>query len=148
MAIAFFGGYQSANEPPHQIAVPSAGAGQIVTFVGWYQFKLFLEHASGISMDALHILVGFLIFVAAAQLFRRTLASSLPWLFLLMLELFNEAYDLHVEIWPNRASQWGEGAKDIILTMAIPTLLMVLARLRPALLGLEASHTDAQSTTR
>ena len=99
--------------------------------VGWYQFKLFVEHASGISMDALHILVGFaLLFVAAAAL-RRSVSSFLPWAVLLLLELGNEAYDLSIEVWPSFASQLGEGAKDIILTMAIPTLTLILARWKP-----------------
>jgi hypothetical protein len=99
--------------------------------LGWYQVKLFLEHASGISMDALHILVGFVLFLLAARLLRTGVASGLPWLMLLVLELGNEAYDLHVELWPNLGGQLGEGAKDILLTMAMPTLLVVVARWRP-----------------
>ena len=119
-----------------------------MTFQGWYQFKLFVEHASGISMDALHILVGFAVFILAAQLLKRTVASALPWLAVLVLELANEAYDLHVELWPDPWSQFGEGAKDIMLTMALPTLLLVLARWRPALLGSNAGRADGQSTTK
>lgn len=100
-------------------------------FVGWYQFKLFVEHASGISMDALHILVGFaLLFVAAAAM-RRSVSSIFPWAALLLLELGNEGYDLSIEVWPSFASQLGEGAKDIMLTMAIPTAILALARWKP-----------------
>ena len=119
-----------------------------MTLAGWYQFKLFVEHASGISMDALHILVGFVIFLLAAQLLRRSVASPLPWLLLLILELSNEAYDLHVERWPDFASQIGEGVKDVLLTMAVPTLVMMLARGRPALLGRDDGQLHSQSTTR
>lgn len=100
-------------------------------FVGWYQFKQFVEHASGISMDALHILVGFLLLWVAAALLRRPISSFLPWSALLLLELGNEAYDLYIEVWPNLASQLGEGAKDIMLTMAIPTMTMALAKWKP-----------------
>jgi hypothetical protein len=107
---------------------------RIMTFLGWYQVKLFIEHASGISMDALHILVGFAIFLIAALALRRSVASLLPWLATLILEIGNEAYDLHVELWPDPGSQLGEGAKDIILTMALPTLLLLVARWRPTLL--------------
>ena len=107
---------------------------EIMTFLGWYQVKLFIEHASGISMDALHILVGFAIFLVAALALRRSVASALPWLATLLLEIGNEAYDLHVELWPDPGSQLGEGAKDIILTMALPTLLLLIARWRPRLL--------------
>lgn len=106
-----------------------------MTFVGWYQFKLFVEHASGISMDALHVLLGFVLFLLAARLLRRSVASCLPWLALLLLELGNEALDLTVERWPDIGQQLGEGAKDIVLTMALPTLLMFTARWKPGLLA-------------
>ena len=102
--------------------------------IGWYQIKSLVEHASGVSMDALHILVGFLLYLALAIVVRRGFRSLVPWSALLLIEIANEAYDLHVEIWPNLASQLGEGLKDIMLTMAVPTLLLVLARCKPKLL--------------
>ena len=105
--------------------------GPRVSFPGWYQIKLFVEHASGISMDALHVIVGFILFLIAARLLRRALTSPAPWFALLLIELANEAYDLHVELWPNLPSQLGEGAKDILLTMALPTLVLAVARWRP-----------------
>ena len=149
MANGLAAAYEPANAP---FRIPIAGhdleAGTGMTFLGWYQLKLFLEHASGISMDALHILVGFLIFLLAAQLLRRSVGSSLPWLALLILELGNEAYDLHVELWPDPGSQLGEAVKDIMLTMALPTLLLCLARWRPALLHRYAEPEHPQSTTR
>lgn len=106
-----------------------------MTVLGWYQVKLFIEHASGISMDALHILVGFAIFLLAAQVLRRSVANPLPWLATLVLEIGNEAHDLTIELWPDIGSQLGEGAKDIALTMALPTLVMLVARWRPRLMG-------------
>ena len=106
-----------------------------MTNLGWYQVKLFLAHASGISMDAWHILVGVGLFLLAALVLRRSIASPLPWVAVLLLEIGNEAYDLHVELWPDPGSQIGEGVKDIMLTMLLPTLLMVAARLRPELLA-------------
>ena len=72
-----------------------------MTSGGWYQMKSFIEHFSGISMDALHILVGFGVFLIAAALLKRGIASPLPWLAVLLLEIGNEAYDLHIEIWPS-----------------------------------------------
>lgn len=105
-----------------------------MTFLGWYQVKLFLEHASGISMDAWHILLGFILFLLAALVLKKTVAHPLPWLAVLLLEIGNEAYDLHVELWPDPGSQLGEGFKDILLTMAMPSLLLVVARLKPELL--------------
>ena len=75
-----------------------------------------------------------------ARLFRRSVRSFLPWLALLLIELANEAYDLRVEIWPNLGSQLGEGAKDILLTMTVPTLLLMIAHFRPAWLVSQSSE--------
>lgn len=123
-----------------------------MTILDWYQIKSFIEHALGISMDALHIMVGFVIFLLAAMLLRRSIASPLPWLATLLLEIANEALDLQVEIWPDLGRQLGEGAKDILLTMALPTLLWCIARWRPTLLTDGAagrnSLTDDQMTSR
>lgn len=105
-----------------------------MTSLGWYQVKLFIEHASGISMDALHILTGFAIFLAAALLLKRSVASSLPWLATLTLAIGNEAYDLAVELWPDVGSQLGEAVKDIVVTMVLPTIILLVARRRPSLL--------------
>lgn len=100
----------------------------------WYQVKLFLERASGFSMDALHVIAGVVLQLGIALLFRTSVARPWPWLSVLALELINEASDFRVEIWPQPGMQFGESAKDIILTMALPTLLFLVARYRPKLL--------------
>lgn len=110
-----------------------------MTIRDWYQFKLFIEHAVGISMDALHIIVGFAIFLLAAVLLRRSVASLRPWLATLLFEMANEALDLQVELWPDLGRQLGEGLKDVLLTMALPTLLLCIARRRPSLLTNDVS---------
>ena len=99
----------------------------------WYQFKLLLEHATGISMDALHILVGVGLQVLFAALFKVSLRSWRPWLFVFVLLLLNEASDLWAEQWPEPAMQYGEGLKDIIVTMLVPTALTLLARSKPSI---------------
>lgn len=100
----------------------------------WYQLKLFIAHASGISMDAWHILVGVAAFLLIARLLGSNTTRPLPWLVLLAAELINEAYDIHIERWPDLGSQLGEGAKDIMLTMALPTLIALIGRWWPHLL--------------
>lgn len=85
-------------------------------------------------MDALHVIVGVALQVGAAALFRVSIASWRPWLAVLALELLNEGVDLYVERWPSPGMQVGEGFKDLLLTMVLPTLLMLSARTRPALL--------------
>jgi len=100
----------------------------------WYQLKLFAEHSTGVSMDALHVIAGVVLQLLVAALFKSPLARPLPLLAVLALEIVNEANDFRVEIWPDPGMQFGESAKDVILTMAIPTLIFLVARYRPRLL--------------
>ena len=97
----------------------------------WYQFKLFIEHATGISMDALHVIVGVALQLVFARVIKAPLSDKRPWLCVFILLLINEASDLWAEQWPEPAMQFGEGFKDIILTMLLPTLLLLSARPRP-----------------
>jgi hypothetical protein len=101
--------------------------------MSWYEAKMFIEHASVVSSDALHVLVGVLLWVLVAQVLRRSLSAWFPWLVLLALALLNEGVDLSVERWPDAAMQLGESAKDVLLTMTLPTVLMFAVRLRPNL---------------
>jgi hypothetical protein len=105
----------------------------------WHQGKLFIEHALTISHDTLHIIAGLLLWVALGLVLRRPLPSLRPWLWLFALILWNEAVDLWVERWPDAGQQYGEGAKDLLLTMAVPTILMLVARARPDLFRQSAS---------
>ena len=99
----------------------------------WHQGKLFIEHAVAISHDTLHAFVGVLVWVALAPIVRRPLSSLRPWLWVLALILWNETVDLWIEQWPDPGMQYGEGAKDLGLTMLIPTILMLVARVQPQL---------------
>ncbi len=99
----------------------------------WYQAKQFLEHAVSVSNDALHVVLGVLVQLVAGLLLRRPLSALTPWLAALALTIWNEAVDLWSEQWPEAAMQYGEGAKDVLLTMLLPTALLLAARLRPNL---------------
>ena len=99
----------------------------------WYEAKLFVEHALSVSHDALHVLAGVVILLGAALLSRRPVSDWRPWLIVLALLLFNEIVDLWVEQWPSRAMQYGESAKDLLITMALPTLILISARAMPRL---------------
>lgn len=100
----------------------------------WAAFKVFISHASGISHDAMHIIVGVAVQLLAAAILRKSLASPWPWAAVLLAELANEWNDLHVERWAEQAMQYGEIAKDIALTMLLPSLLLIVARRFPGLL--------------
>lgn len=105
----------------------------IAAMTSWHQWKLFTEHSIAIEHDALHVLVGVLLWVALGVLLRRRLTGWIPWLAVLVVILWNEAVDLWVERWPDPGQQYGEGAKDLLLTMILPTVLMLAARVRPDL---------------
>jgi diacylglycerol kinase len=102
--------------------------------VDWYQLKLFVQHASGFSMDALHVVAGVVLQLVIAFVCRTSVARPLPLLAVLGLELVNEASDFRVERWPDSAMQFGESAKDIVLTLLVPVLLFLIARRHPRLL--------------
>jgi len=97
----------------------------------WEDWKLFVERSISFSSDALHIMVGVCIQLAVARLSRRGMSSWLPWLVVLLLTFLNELGDLRYERWPNLAMQLGEGTKDVLLTMFVPTLLFLSARYIP-----------------
>jgi hypothetical protein len=101
--------------------------------VSWHQGKLFIEHAVTISHDTLHVFVGVFVWLVAALLVRRPISSWRPWLWLFAIIAWNETVDLWVERWPDPGQQYGEGAKDLLLTLVVPTLLMFAARRRPDL---------------
>jgi hypothetical protein len=101
--------------------------------LSWYQAKMFIEHASVVSSDALHVIAGVIVWVLIALALRRPLSSGVPLAWLLAILLFNEVVDLWVERWPDLAMQYGESAKDLMVTMALPALLMALVRLTPQL---------------
>ncbi|MFM5907215.1 MAG: hypothetical protein ACKOPO_06485 [Novosphingobium sp.] len=97
--------------------------------------KMFIERSIAFHNDALHAMAGVVLALLAAAVLRRSVAHALPWLVVLVIELVNEANDYFFEPWPNDvARQFGEIAKDIGLTMALPTLLLIVARLWPQLL--------------
>lgn len=100
----------------------------------WFEAKTAFERSVAFGHDALHSLVGVAAQLLAAAVLRRSVAQWGPWLVVLGLELLNEASDLSSEVWPDRLTQWGESGKDVALTMALPTLLMLTSRFVPRLL--------------
>ncbi|HEY0164000.1 MAG TPA: hypothetical protein VGB39_01365 [Sphingomicrobium sp.] len=103
----------------------------------WYDLKVYLVDATGISRDGLHVLAGVAGLAAAALVTWRPIASLIPWTLLLIIVVMNEAYDLAFEVWPEaeRDRQWSESFHDFWNTMLAPTLLMVVAKLSPSTFG-------------
>jgi hypothetical protein len=101
----------------------------------WFEIKELVRTSSGWPMDTLHVMGGVILQLAVAALLRTSLASKWPWLTVLLLELANEGYDLWLERWPSLGMQLGEGLRDLVGTMLLPTLLWLIARRRPRLLS-------------
>ena len=99
----------------------------------WYEAKMFIERMSLVSSDALHLLVGTLVWLLIAAVLRKRVSEWIPWLILFALIAFNEGVDLWIEQWPDPGMQYGESAKDVALTMVIPTALLIAVRVRPNL---------------
>lgn len=89
--------------------------------------KTELSEFLGITKDALHVHIGLAIFFGAALLFRRPLASWIPWLSLLAFELANELMDMFH--WHGGFGfELGDSPKDIVNTMFWPTVVFAVAR--------------------
>jgi hypothetical protein len=93
----------------------------------WNSLKELVAAWSGLDRSALHIFAGTLAHVAIASILRRRLFDDLPWLLVLAVGVGNEAMsalaDHRLESWEIR-----NGARDLLLVMAIPTLLLLLSR--------------------
>ncbi len=87
-------------------------------------FKSFIEASLDIHNDAIHVLAGFAIMIGVSALLRRSLADWRAFIVVTLLAVANELYDLNVERWPDMGMQMGESAKDIVLTVAIPAVLV------------------------
>lgn len=99
----------------------------------WHDAKMFIEQSIDFSSDALHVFVGVIIQLSAAFVLKRPISDWRLWFVVLMLISLNEFIDLQVEHWPKRTMQYGESAKDLILTLVLPTILLFTARYRPSL---------------
>jgi hypothetical protein len=106
----------------------------------WYHSKMFIEHSVGFSSDSIHVLVGAICPLVVALLLRTSVRTWTPWLVTLALIVVNETVDLNWEHWPDAALQYSESAKDFLLTMVLPTILLVTARLAPGIYVRSASR--------
>lgn len=99
----------------------------------WFTTKVWIEHSVPFDSKALHPIVGLVLQLAFAAVFRSSVSKPLPWLLVLALELANEWTDLTVEVWPDRALQIRGSISDVVLTMILPTLLLLACRYSPGI---------------
>ena len=99
----------------------------------WSHFKEFAEFATGFSPDSLHVILGVCFQFSLAAVFKIPLSRWLPWSLVLALATANELNDIVFDYWNLPARQFGESAKDILLTMFVPTLVLMATKYMPRL---------------
>lgn len=99
-------------------------------FSWWLAWKLKIVELGGLDRDALHIYSAVIIQLATSWLLRWRLREWRTLLPLLLFELANEAVDLFYEVWPpaDRGLQWWASVHDVLNTLAMPVVLVLLAR--------------------
>ena len=97
----------------------------------WAAIKTVITGETGLSRDALHLLVGIGLYLLLVAMFPRGAPRWLAWLLVLAAALANEWADYLHETWPGQGS---ETAKDLATTMALPSLLLLAGRFAPHLL--------------
>ena len=105
----------------------------------WEAFKDWLSATVHLTHHQLHLVLGVLLLLAFGRLLRRPLGAWLPLLLVLGLELANEVSDFlryWVAGWP-----WLPEAAliDIALTIALPLVIVLVARWRAGRRGLSAT---------
>jgi hypothetical protein len=100
---------------------------------GWFTAKMGLESVVIMQSDALHVMGGVLLQLISSAVLRRPISSIAPWVVVLVAELANELIDLKISIWPSLEARVVESATDLVLTMALPTILMWVTRKYPRL---------------
>jgi len=100
----------------------------------WIEIKDWLELSSGLDRDSLHIYAGVGIQLFVALIFRRSLASPIPWLLVVVAALANEYFDYSLV--PDRVNgdprYLDEAFRDIWNTLLLPSLFLAIARFWPA----------------
>ena len=92
----------------------------------WIGWKTWLVDHVGLTNDAMHIHIALLIMMTTAVILRKRPDSFLPWLAVLIAELFNEYADLVGDA-PGEATIKAS-LHDIYNTMFWPTLLLLIGR--------------------
>ncbi|MFC4292493.1 hypothetical protein ACFOWX_08710 [Sphingorhabdus arenilitoris] len=99
----------------------------------WIQLKIWIQDVTGLERDALHIYAAIAIQLCGVVLFRKSVASALPWILVLIFAVGNEWLDngqtVHVSDLSHR--EFDESYKDLWNTMLLPTILFALSNLFP-----------------
>ena len=91
--------------------------------------KTWLNDATGLSRDALHIFTGLGVQLVLVLALRSWFGALWPIGIVLLLAIGNEWIDLTTETWTGElAWQYAESAKDLATTLSAPLTLLLLSR--------------------
>lgn len=91
-------------------------------------FKTWLLTTTGLSQDALHTYLGFVVFFGAALLLRKPPSAWTPWIVVMVFSIIKEGWDV---IYDTRVQgQWSgfKSAVDFASTVFWPTVIMFMVR--------------------
>lgn len=92
--------------------------------IAWMHIKDAIVGASGCSRDALHIGLGFALFLAFSAVSRARTGSMRAWAAVLAIALANEILDLRNDVLFSGAARNAESWHDVVYTMTLPTLVL------------------------
>lgn len=90
--------------------------------------KTWLLNTTGLSQDALHTYLGFVVFFGASLLLRKPPSDWWPWIILMVFGIAKEGWDV---IYDTRVQgQWSgfKSAVDFLSTVFWPTVIMFMVR--------------------
>lgn len=92
------------------------------------QSKFYLVEHLHLARDALHIYVALIVLFGSCALFGWKVHQWRPWLLVLLAAFVGEVLDIQGMPGPFESAIGRENVKDILNTMAVPTLLLIAAR--------------------
>jgi len=92
------------------------------------QSKFYLVEHLHLARDALHIYVALIVLFGSCALFGWKVHQWRPWLLVLLAAFVGEVLDIRGMAGPFESAIGRENVKDILNTMAVPTLLLIAAR--------------------
>lgn len=111
--------------------------------VRWGGDKTAFAEWLDVQDDGLHALVGVLLLLGLAVATGRRLDDWRLWLIVFVLECANEAVDLSAPDFPE--ANWDGSLHDLLLTMALPTAILLLLRFTGRRESQAAASTDSAS---